>query len=828
MASYGNSVVTDAGIELLTKAEAGMSTIEFTAFVSGSGEYEDSEKTVDSLKKMTELKKQEQSFLFTSKTIEEGKLKLAVVLNNNELDTGYYMREYGLMAKDTTDPDAVPILYSITVVNVADFMPAKNPQAPTTIALDYYTIISNKVNVEIVIDPSESVTAEDLENVRSTVQKSIDGHISESVGDGYVHGLKYDPEKEELSYKNGDIEKVIKTGVTPEDVEKAASEVQDNLDEHMDDIICGDKFVHGLKYNETDKKLICLNKDGQEIEIKTGGGGSATTLIIVSTKTESFIGKKVTAVGDYDTVEEVFGEDKKCTLGISFIGTYVVSCEGYDVTVVIEQVGTVTEIEINEHYSTVKLSTKSDEFKGKDCVVKNSDDEIVTTVTLPADGSTVSLKFYETGTYTFEVTYDGKEYTSKVNVKELDKEYTTSVNFIMVYGFHVNGSLSEPTTMVTYPDDVANAGFTPVKMNLSTGVMDYGSWKQVLDDWLMPKPCMLNYDGTVAYYLNPEDDTQKEDGTASDVANTSFAGNAMVEWAQGGKMIWIKIVPDADTKSGTIYIADGQADEGFHCWNHYDCEGNAKDHFYTPMYNGSYISSKMRSLSGQTCGNNQTATTEISYAVANNPDASKKHWYTEVLCDWKLLGYLLIMLAKTTNTQEAYGYGRCDSNNSNTIKTGTMNTKGMFFGSSDKTSGVKVFGMENPWGNIYRRIAGYINDHGTQKIKLTPTTADGSTVDGYNTTGSGYISLDDCKVTSSVSGYLKEVTFNEHGFFPKVANGSGTTYYCDYSYIGTSDTYYARVGGDWGDDLGCGALYASLGSAASYSDTDFGASLSYK
>ena len=37
----------------------------------------------------------------------------------------------------------------------------------------------------------------------------------------------------------------------------------------------------------------------------------------------------------------------------------------------------------------------------------------------------------------------------------------------------------------------------------------------------------------------------------------------------------------------------------------------------------------------------------------------------------------------------------------------------------------------------WRRIAGWIDDKGIQKIKLTYGQSDGSTVDGYNTDGSG-------------------------------------------------------------------------------------------
>ena len=105
----------------------------------------------------------------------------------------------------------------------------------------------------------------------------------------------------------------------------------------------------------------------------------------------------------------------------------------------------------------------------------------------------------------------------------------------VVYGFHVNGNESNPAAMVTYLKDAV--GMTPAKMNYTADCFDYGSWQ---DAFFMPRPCMLKYDGTVDYYLDPDDYSKKEDGTASDVANTSYGGNAMMEWGQNGKKIGLK------------------------------------------------------------------------------------------------------------------------------------------------------------------------------------------------------------------------------------------------------------------------------------------------
>jgi len=391
-----------------------------------------------------------------------------------------------------------------------------------------------------------------------------------------------------------------------------------------------------------------------------------------------------------------------------------------------------------------------------------------------------------------------------------------------VYGFHISSSVSDPSNAVTYLEDAV--GKTPAGMNYSTGVFSYGSWDA--DEFFMPRPCMLNSNGTVAYYLNPNDYTKKADGTASDIANTSFNGNAMMEWGRDGKKIWYKIVPDSgDNTSASIYIADSQVDSGYHAYSFINSSGNMSDHFYTPIYNGSYSNSKLRSLSGQTCKVSTTVDEEVSYATANG-----NGWYIETWGDRELINILLILLGKSLDTQTVFGMG--NGNGGSVINTGTMNDKGLFWGknassSSDK-SGVKVFGMENWWGNIYRRTAGLILTGGsTIRAKYCYSTSDGSTTRGYNSTGSGYINTG-----VAPTGYLSYLRYNNfvNGMMiPYDGSGSGTTYYCDYFYYTTSSsrTAYAVCGGRYYSGSDCGAFFVSLDYAASKSYSYIGASLSF-
>ena len=447
--------------------------------------------------------------------------------------------------------------------------------------------------------------------------------------------------------------------------------------------------------------------------------------------------------------------------------------------------------------------------------------------TSPSDG-TVFSPFTTSPAVITGLTNDTHYYVAAYAYTALrtsEKSNVVEVTPSVCFAFHYSENDSSPAS-VTYPAGYDNSDYTDTfYVDLSTGTPHYGDWDKTLDKnkWLFPKPCMLKYDGTVDYYLNENDETKKEDGTASDVANKSYAGNAMVEWGQDGRKLYWKIVPDSDGKGFTFVIASAQVDNDMQPWNHYNCKGEIAEHFYTPIYFGSSDGTRLRSISGGTNYVNNSATAELTLAKANNL-TSDEIWNTEVYCDFLLTAMLCILISKSTNSQAKFGYGRCASGNA--IGQGTMNGKGMFFGKSDKTSGVKVFGMENPWGNLWRRIAGLINANGTVKLKLTYGKQDGSTVEGYNTTGSGYINHGTMAGTSG--GYTSHMNITNRGITPETISGSDSTYYCDGAWFNNGQVNYAIVGGDWSDTLLGGAFCVNLGNAVSHMAAHTGAVLSCK
>lgn len=399
----------------------------------------------------------------------------------------------------------------------------------------------------------------------------------------------------------------------------------------------------------------------------------------------------------------------------------------------------------------------------------------------------------------------------------------------LIYGFQINGSESDPAAAVTYLEDAVS--MTPAHMDFSAGKFDYGSWENA---FFMPRPCMLKSDGTVDYYLNPDNYALKEDGTASDIANTAYAGNAMMEWGRNGHKIWLKILPTGDGSSAKVYISNHRADSKFFDYPFHNCKGESAEHFYTPIYNGSVISSTMRSLSGQTVSKTLAGTAEITAAKANNPSTDEL-WNIECFADRLLINMLLILMGKSLNTQAVFGQG-LNSGGSEVINdgftTGVHNTKGLFYGTNDGTAStytnaVKIFGMENYYGFQWRRTNGLILNNGATKYKLTYGTEDGSSATGYNTDGTDY---KDAGVTPSGTsgGYISKAKFTEDGMFSDTMSGSASTYYCDGTWFNNAAVTFARFGGGSGGGALVGAFSLALSNAVSVADWAIGAALSCK
>ena len=377
------------------------------------------------------------------------------------------------------------------------------------------------------------------------------------------------------------------------------------------------------------------------------------------------------------------------------------------------------------------------------------------------------------------------------------------------YGFRVKISESSPANRVEYLYDAV--GLTPAYMNFGTG-FNFGSWADI---WFVKNnfPCMVKSNGAVDYQLNPNDYTKKADGTSSDVANVSYDGNAM----SAIPCVWYKRWTDGDYY---YFVAcEEQYDETYYADVHTDENGIVQPYKYVAIFKGSLDSnSKLRSLSGKAPMQNAQASNELTYAQNNGSAWTIKEWGV-----WNLIADLLILMGKSTDSQSVYGQGHTTggSSASDLMTTGSLNTAGQFYGYSDTTHAVKVFHLENWWGDRWDRIVGLVVVNGVAKAQMN------SKGNAYNFTGSGYATMG---AVMAASGYQVREYSGRLGTVPTAtdAGGSSSQYECDYFWLNASITAVAIVGGNCNNDAWCGARYLDCNDGASNAYWNLGASLSLK
>lgn len=395
-----------------------------------------------------------------------------------------------------------------------------------------------------------------------------------------------------------------------------------------------------------------------------------------------------------------------------------------------------------------------------------------------------------------------KESTSQEILANTEKIIADAVEKPKRYGMRINLADSNPATRVTYLFDAA--GMTPAGMNFTTGVFDYGDWGDI---WFVRdnRPVMVLNDGTVDYELNHDNHALKLAGGASDITKSAYAGNAMSEIP----LIWVKRYTVKNYHH--VIFCETQFDETYKAYAHTDTDGNILPATYFPMYEGSVISNRMRSLSGQTVSVSLTDAAETTAAQQNG-----ERWDKLSFSECNLMYEMCTMLSKSTNSQVKFGSG-CSSSDT-FLTTGTMNGLGQFYGYSGTTNGVKLFYCENFFGNYWKRIRGLINDNGNIKVKFTPP---------YDSTGAGYVSTG-VTPSGTTGGYISEMAMTDGGRIPYMASGSETTYECDGFWFNNAQLDVALFGGDRGDGARCGLSYWFLNDLATYVSTNVGASLSCK
>ena len=392
----------------------------------------------------------------------------------------------------------------------------------------------------------------------------------------------------------------------------------------------------------------------------------------------------------------------------------------------------------------------------------------------------------------------GVEYYFRVYPRNHQNQFQTGIDGSVVTAIPGSAKLmtavidlsdSNPATCVSYADDAAN--------------MQAGSAEW--DEFFGHYPCLFK-DGAEVGKLNPNDFTKFADGSPADITS-SAAGDVMIAFPRRG----VKI-----TTSGTkvtVSMTNGASEDGFSYLAHQRGETD-KDVFYLGVYKGYVQDGKLRSLSGKTPTVKQHINTFRTQAHAQGAGYEQSAFYQLVFRQC-----MYILKYKNLNSQATIGKGYVwgPSSQTNPVQTGATNTNGMDWGDkSSLTSRMKLFGLEDFWGNVYEFIDGVVSD--ASRNILTAT-------DNFNDSGSGYTNCGQA-ASANLSGFMAAPQgTSQTGFVGKTAGGSATTYFCDQVIVNPS--CIVQYGGNWtvADSGGIFMLY--LANASSYFHNSIGSRLMY-
>ena len=395
-----------------------------------------------------------------------------------------------------------------------------------------------------------------------------------------------------------------------------------------------------------------------------------------------------------------------------------------------------------------------------------------------------------TGNWTVTATLSGQTATETVNVTGYEA-FSVALAYYKYVGVKVTESDSDPENAVTYIEDAVdmNAGYASWK--------DHPIFKKI-------KPCVVK-NGVVQYYLNRENMTQKEDGSAATL-NDASAGDVMIEIPKlGYKMT------TANRENFISVTNDPNAPDYCYRAHSLDSEGDC-DKIYIGAYLGSLSNNALCSISGQAPKTDITLTAARTAAQARGTGYQLVSFYPLTL-----LQCLYLIMFKNRHGQAALGKGYTGA--SAKINTGGTNSKAFCSGDTNSaTVQMKFLGIEDFWGNLFWWIDGIYCDN-SRNIKTA--------FKDFKDDGSSYPFTKSSGLSQNTGDWMKGIQgTNEGGFTIKTGGASATTGWVDYAYLCAGCC--ASFGGSWGVGDSAGPFRFSVHYAASDSDSVLGARLMYK
>lgn len=170
MAQFQNMIITRAGLDMIAQSQAG-GTLIFTKGKLGDGQIGD--QSIPDLTDLINAKMSVELSFVTAKT--EGHVEVRFIVDNTDLDVGFFVREVGIFAK--VNEEGVEQLYGYANAgNYTNYLADKSVPIDSIITkIDL--VVGNASNIAFTTDKSiVYVTLEDLEEAIDTHNKDSNAH----------------------------------------------------------------------------------------------------------------------------------------------------------------------------------------------------------------------------------------------------------------------------------------------------------------------------------------------------------------------------------------------------------------------------------------------------------------------------------------------------------------------------------------------------------------------------------------------------------------------------------------------------------------------------
>ena len=219
MATFKRTTITDKGRSLISKSLSNETKINFTRFESTEFIYND---FVDTSKVLRV--DPVQNVKISEITRKNEKVMLRAIFTNENILNTYKINAIGIYAKDDSDNE---ILFALLIADNPDTIEKQQGQIVTSITIDLFFVLSDKVNVSLTVNNNAIATIQTINEFKSFVEtnyvKNIDFSTEQKNGIAKIYSeteseSTAEKVKEVVKAGNGDTQEVVNERPTGETV----------------------------------------------------------------------------------------------------------------------------------------------------------------------------------------------------------------------------------------------------------------------------------------------------------------------------------------------------------------------------------------------------------------------------------------------------------------------------------------------------------------------------------------------------------------------------------------------------------------------------------